>query len=243
MSENNNMLKLTGTVKEVNLAYTDEEKGEKFYRLTLEVNRLSGNTDILPVICSEKLLYDINHEVGDLISVTGYIRTRNYNDEEGHSHLDVFGYVHSAQGIESYDSIDAKGNNIVKITGYICRPVRNRKTVKTKREITDLVVAVNRPYERRDYIPCIAWSRNAVLASNRSVGDKIFILGRFQDRQYKKKDSTDIFTAYEVSVIDLKVIESSVQDNIPPEGEQEQVQVQQEQPQVEQEHYDETDSQ
>lgn len=243
MSENNNMLKLTGTVKEVELAYTDEEKGEKFYRILLVVDRLSGNTDTLPVICSEKLLYDVNHEVGDLISVTGYIRTRNYNDEEGRSHLDVFGYIHSVQSVESYDDIDAKGNNIVKITGHICKPVRNRRTIKTKREITDLVVAVNRPYDRRDYIPCIAWSRNAVLASNRSVGDEIFILGRFQDRQYRKKGFTDVFTAYEISVIDLKVIEGIIQEDIPPEEEQqEQVQVQQEQQSEVPEQHGETDS-
>ena len=212
MVENNNLLKLTGTVKEVNLAYTDEERDEKFYRVSLEVDRLSGNVDTLPVICSEKLLYDVNYEIGSLLSITGYIRTRNFNDAEGHSHLDVFGYAYRVENVNSYDEIDAKSNNIIMISGFICRPVRYRKTFKTKREVTDLVIAVDRPYERRDYIPCIAWSRNAVLASNRSVGDKIQVIGRFQDRQYRKKDVEELLTTYELSVINLKVLETAVQE-------------------------------
>lgn len=229
MSTNQNMLKLAGAIEEMTLAYTDEEKGEKFYRIILKVDRLSENFDTVPIICSEKLLYDVDHEVGSLISVTGYIRTRNYNDEEGRSHLDVFGYVHTIVGIGSYDEIDAKTNNIVKISGYICRPVRNRQTLKTKRDITDLVVAVKRPYDRRDYIPCIAWSRNAVLAANRSMGDEVYIVGRFQDRQYRKKGTEEMFTAYEVSVIDLQVLntnfnENTIQDEKQEEVSQEQVQ-------------------
>lgn len=245
MNANNNMLKLAGTIKEITLAYTDEEKGEKFYRIILEVDRLSENIDTLPVICSEKLLFDVEHEVGSLISITGYIRTRNYNDEEGRSHLDVFGYVHTVLGISSYDEIDAKTNNIVKISGHICRPVRNRKTLKTKREITDLVVAVNRPYERRDYIPCIAWSRNAVLAANRSTGDKVYILGRFQDRQYRKKGTEELLTAYEVSVIDLQVLETSAVEEIPQKEEQVQEllqeQAQQEQEEAQEQHGETSD--
>jgi len=219
MNVNNNTLKLAGTIKEIELAYTDEDKGEKFYRIFLKVDRLSENVDTLPVICSEKLLFDVNHEVGARISVTGYIRTRNYNDEEGKSHLDVFGYVHSIEGLSPYDEIDAKTNNLVKISGYICRPVRNRQTLKTKREITDLVLAVNRPYERRDYIPCIAWSRNAVLAANRTMGDYVYIIGRFQDRQYRKKGMEGTLTTYEVSVIDLQVLEPDVQSEVTEEPE------------------------
>lgn len=232
MSTNQNMLKLAGAIEEMTLAYTDEEKGEKFYRIILKVDRLSENFDTVPIICSEKLLYDVDHEVGSLISVTGYIRTRNYNDEEGHSHLDVFGYVHTIVGIGSYDEIDAKTNNIVKISGYICRPVRNRQTLKTKRDITDLVVAVKRPYDRRDYIPCIAWSRNAVLAANRSMGDEVYIVGRFQDRQYRKKGTEEMFTAYEVSVIDLQVLNTNFNENIIQGEEQEEVSQEQVQEEV-----------
>lgn len=244
MNGNNNMLKLAGSIEEITLAYTDEEKGEKFYRIVLKVDRLSGNVDTLPIICSEKLLFDVEHEVGSLISVTGYIRTRNYNDEEGRSHLDIFGYVHTITGIGSYDEIDAKINNVVKISGYICRPVRNRKTLKTKREITDLVVAVKRPYDRRDYIPCIAWSRNAVLAANRSMGDEVYIIGRFQDRQYHKKDTDEVFTAYEISVIDLQVLDINRNETSPQEEQEEvisQEQVQQQQEEVQEQH-GETDS-
>lgn len=232
MSTNQNMLKLAGAIEEMTLAYTDEEKGEKFYRIILKVDRLSENFDTVPIICSEKLLYDVDHEVGSLISVTGYIRTRNYNDEEGRSHLDVFGYVHTIVGIGSYDEIDAKTNNIVKISGYICRPVRNRQTLKTKRDITDLVVAVKRPYDRRDYIPCITWSRNAVLAANRSMGDEVYIVGRFQDRQYRKKGTEEMFTAYEVSVIDLQVLNTNFNENMIQGEEQEEVSQEQVQEEV-----------
>lgn len=212
MSDNNNVLKLTGTVKETELAYTDEEKGEKFYRIFIETTRLSDNVDVLPVNVSEKLLYDINCEPGDLVSINGYVRTRNFSDEEGHSHLEVFGYAYKICNVEP-DDIDPKTNNIVRITGVICRPVRHRKTLKTQREVTDLVVAVNRPYRRRDYIPCITWSRNAILASNRSVGDMIQITGRFQDRQYRKRDVEEVLTTYEVSVNDLTVLEPAMQED------------------------------
>lgn len=226
MAENNNILRLTGAVKEVNLAYTDEERDEKFYRVFVEVNRLSDNVDTLPVICSEKLLYDVTCEPGSLITISGYVRTRNFLDAEGHSHLEVFGYAYQIENVNSHDEIDAKTNNVIKISGFICRPVRQRKTFKTKRDVTDIVVAVNRPYARRDYIPCIAWSRNAVLASNRSMGDKIQVTGRFQDRQYRKKDSEELITTYEVSVLDLKVLEPVVQEEPEEPTVQEEVAVQ-----------------
>ena len=153
----NNILQLAGTIKEVELAYTDEARDEKFYRLYLTVERLSDATDTLQLICSEKLLYDVRHDPGTYVSIRGYVRTRNYSDEEGNSHLDVFGYV---ADIEETDEVDPKNNNEVHLTGIICRPVRNRRTAKTNREITDLIVAVNRPYKRRDYIPCIACAKS-----------------------------------------------------------------------------------
>jgi len=199
----NNILQLAGTIKEVELAYTDEEREEKFYRLYLEVERLSDTVDILQLICSEKLLYDVKHEPGTYVSVKGYVRTRNYSDEEGHSHLSVFGYV--ADIVET-DAVNPKDNNEVYLVGVICRPVRNRKTTKTNREITDMIVAVDRPYRRRDYIPCIAWSRNATLAGNREVGDEVEIKGRFQSRQFTKRETGEVFTIHEVSIVDLRVI-------------------------------------
>lgn len=212
MAENNNILRLTGAVKEVELAYTDEERDEKFYRVFVEVNRLSDNVDTLPVICSEKLLYDVAYEPGSLVTISGYIRTRNFLDAEGRSHLEVFGYAYKVENVDSVNDIDGKTNNIVKVSGFICRPVRQRKTYKTKRDVTDIVVAVNRPYARRDYVPCIAWSRNAVLASNRSMGDKIQVTGRFQSRQYRRREVEELLTVYEVSVTDLKVLKPVAQE-------------------------------
>lgn len=210
MAENNNMMKLTGTVQEVTVAYIDMEKNEKFYKLMIAVQRLSDIIDVIPVICSEKLLYDVDCVPGSMISVNGYVRTRNFTDTEGRNHLEVFGYVYRIENILEGEQIDTKENNVIKISGFICRPVRKRKTLKTQREITDMVVAVERPYARRDYIPCIAWSRNAILAGNRAVGDKVQIVGRFQSRQYKKKDDDTIYNTYEVSVIDLQVLEQVV---------------------------------
>lgn len=207
MNEGNNTLKLVGIIKEIDLAYTNEAQGEKFYRLIIEVKRLSEAIDTLPIICSEKLLFDVSHEIGSLVIINGYVRTRNFMDADGHSHLDVFGYATSIKTVISDEEIDTAENNVVRITGYICKPVRCRKTVKTDRSITDLIVAVARPYDRRDYIPCIAWSRNAVLAGNRSVGDKIYIRGRFQSRYYRKKDVPELLTVYEISVMDLQVLE------------------------------------
>lgn len=209
MAENNNMMKLTGTVQEVVVAYVDMERNEKFYRLTIAIQRLSDIVDVIPVICSEKLLYDVDCTPGSVITVNGYIRTRNFTDTEGHNHLEVFGYVYRIDNILEGEKVDTKENNVIKITGFICRPVRKRKTLKTQREITDMVVAVERPYARRDYIPCIAWSRNAILAGNRTVGDKVQVTGRFQSRQYKKKDDDTLHNTYEVSVIDLQVLEQA----------------------------------
>ena len=141
--------------------------------------------------------------------------------------MEVFGYAYRIENVNSYDEIDAKTNNVIKISGFICRPVRQRKTFRTKRDVTDIVVAVNRPYARRDYVPCIAWSRNAVLAGNRSMGDKIQVTGRFQSRQYRKKDSEELMTAYEVSVLDLKVLEPVTQEKLE-EPEEPEVQTQEE---------------
>lgn len=212
MNGNNNVLRLAGTIKGSELAYTNEESGEKFYRLFLEVERLSDTTDILQLICSEKLLYDVNHEEGTYVVVRGYVRTRGIVDEEtGRKRTDVFGYL---VDIHESDLVDPKENNIVKITGRVCRPVRTRKTAKTSREITDMTIAVDRPYERRDYIPCIAWSRNAVLASYREVGDIVSVTGRFQSRQFKRRDTDEVVVTYEVSVIDLQVEEEVVEQPV-----------------------------
>lgn len=212
MNGNNNVLRLAGTIKGSELAYTNEESGEKFYRLFLEVERLSDTTDILQLICSEKLLYDVNYEEGTYVTVRGYVRTRAVIDEEtGRKRTDVFGYL---VDIHESDLVDSKENNIVKITGRVCRPVRTRKTARTSREITDITIAVERPYDKRDYIPCIAWSRNAVLASYREVGDIVSITGRFQSRQFKKRDTDEIIVTYEVSVIDLQVEEEAVQEPV-----------------------------
>ena len=135
MAKNNNMMKLTGTVQEVTVAYVDTVRNEKFYKLMIAIQRLSDIIDVIPVICSEKLLYDIDCTPGSIITVNGYVRTRNFTDEEGRNHLEVFGYVYQIENILEGEKIDTKENNVIKISGFICRPVRKRKTLKTQREI------------------------------------------------------------------------------------------------------------
>ena len=208
-----NELTLYGKIAKTEFVYTSKKKNEKFYQLNFEVDRLSEAKDVLPIICSEKLLYDLKLDENSdaLFVITGSVRTRNYTDDNGKSHLSIYGYADNVEkldesGIEKYNELKEK--NIVELEGHICKPVNKRKTNKSNRIITDTLIAVNRPYNRSDYIPCIAWGRNAKLAGGRSVGDKVSIVGRFQSRTYYKKDSDQPMTAYEVSISDLTVIEN-----------------------------------
>lgn len=192
---NNNKVELVGRVAEKPI-YSHEVFGEGFYETKLEVARLSEQTDILPLTISERLLaqYDIKQD--DTISVLGQFRS--YNKIEGEkSRLMLTVFVRDFLPIEQIQN-----PNNIELTGFICKPPIYRVT-PFKREISDVLVAINRSYNKSDYIPCIMWGRNARFVNTLSVGEKISVTGRIQSRIYQKALADGTFeerVAYEVSV-------------------------------------------
>lgn len=205
----NNMVTISGTIVS-NLEFSHEVYGEGFYYFLLEVPRLSDSADKIPVTVSERLIAKQKLEIGKVIEVEGQFRSYNsYNTEGNRLVLTVF-----AREINFLDDEKKiKNPNQIYLNGYICkRPIY--RTTPFGREITDLLLAVNRPYNKSDYIPCIAWGRNARYSENLEVGDNIKVWGRIQSRTYQKKlESGDIITkiAYEVSISKMEI--GSRQDN------------------------------
>ena len=186
--------------------FSHEVFGEKFYIADVNVKRLSGLHDRIPVMISERLI-DVSQDcTGKFITVNGQFRSFNRSDGQRHQLiLSVF-----AREVSFIDEIpdNVKTNNI-SINGYICKRPIYRKT-PLGREITDLLLAVNRPYGKSDYIPCVCWGRTARFASTFEVGDHIRIVGRIQSREYIKKlteTESEKRTAYEVSVDRLEVLD------------------------------------
>jgi len=195
----NNSVSLSGSIISKPV-FSHEVYGEGFYTFTIEVPRLSNTYDYLPVMFSERLLPLEKFEIGKMVAVDGQFRSyNNYGNESGHKLLlTVF-----ARDIVVLDNIeDAKIINSIYLNGFICKkPVY--RTTPFGREIADILLAVNRAYNKSDYIPCIAWGRNARYAANFEIGDNIRIWGRIQSRNYQKKlpDGTvEERTAYEVSI-------------------------------------------
>ncbi len=195
-SHENNQVILKGRVAE-EPAYSHSLYGERFYNLMLEVPRLSGVADVLPVMASDRLLHLMNVAVGDEIAVIGQLRSYN-RLQEGRNRLILTVF---ARHIAPPDDVPDNPNQVL-LEGFVCRPPVYR-TTPFGREITDLLIAVNRPYNKSDYIPVISWGRNARYAETLEVGQKVFIHGRMQSRQYQKKladGSVEDRTAFEVSV-------------------------------------------
>ncbi|WP_195940180.1 single-stranded DNA-binding protein [Romboutsia sp. 1001713B170131_170501_G6] len=200
VKEETNIVNLRGELSE-NLEFSHEIFGEKFYNTTIKINRLSDSYDILPITVSERLLEDIKIEEGNLCSILGQLRSYNKNvDNRNRLVLTVF--VREIKTIED----ENKDPNSIFLDGYICKEPVYRKT-PLGREITDLLVAINRPYNKSDYIPSIVWGRNAKFAKGLKVGDRIQMWGRVQSREYEKKgeDGNSIKKiAYEVSISKIK---------------------------------------
>ncbi len=203
----NNKLAITGKILEVPV-FSHEVFGEGFYETKIEVKRLSEQVDILPITISERLIIEHDIKVGDIISVSGQFRSYNkLVDDKSRLMLTVF--VREILDDEQMIS----GNNI-DIVGYICKPPVYR-TTPFKREICDVLLAVNRAYNKSDYIPCITWGRNARYIKNLPVGTRISLSGRIQSRVYQKTSSdgsVEDRTAYEVSV--SKIALNTMHDNI-----------------------------
>ena len=200
----NNIAEVTGRVAG-EPKFSHEVYGEGFYSFELEVSRLSHVSDFLPVTISERLI-DYNRLVKDGVAkISGQVRSYNNYDEETRRNRLILTLF--AREIEILPELGIENPNDIFLNGYICKPPVYRMT-PFGREITDLLVAVNRSYNKSDYIPCIAWGRNAKFAGRLTVGDNIRIWGRMQSRGYQKKYETgDIEekVAYEVSVSKLEI--------------------------------------
>lgn len=200
----NNIVSISGRVMG-EPEYSHEIYGEKFYEVTLCVKRLSGMDDLLPISVSEHLLSQDFHE-GKYVTVTGQFRSYNKTvGDKSKLMLTVF-----VRDVLPYDS--TVNPNTLELTGYICKPPVYR-TTPFNREICDVLLAVNRQYNKSDYIPCIVWGRNARFAGSLSVGERINVVGRVQSRNYQKKlpDETVVTrTAYEVSVSKITVVADDI---------------------------------
>lgn len=190
----NNVVHLSGQIAS-ELEFSHEIMDEKFYDFTIAVQRLSGQKDFVPVTVSERIIGENNFEIGNLIGLIGQFRSYN-KIVENHSKLVLKVFV------RELCDYDEQLPNSIEIEGYVCKPPIYR-TTPFKREICDLLVAVNRAYNKSDYIPAIAWGRNARFASTFSVGNKVRLVGRIQSRPYQKQlESGEVEerVAYEVSV-------------------------------------------
>lgn len=192
------------------IEFSHEMYGEGFYQFDLEVPRLSETVDILPVTISERLMVDLELKPGVYVEIKGQLRSYNrYIDNVSRLILTIF--ARDIRGIDEEGVDEAlRAPNKIFLDGYICKEPIYR-TTPFGREITDLLVAVNRSYNKSDYIPCIAWGRNARFCEKLLVGDHIKLWGRIQSRDYQKKyeDGTvETKTAYEVSISKLEYIEN-----------------------------------
>lgn len=206
----NNHLVLVGKVTS-DKRFSHEIYGEKFYIFDLEVPRLSGNADIIPITISERLLESDGLEIDKKVIVEGQFRSYNsYQNERNKLVLTVF--AKDVKFVENQDeeiqaSKDFVSNEVI-LNGYICKKPIYRQT-PFGREIADLLLAVNRAYNKSDYIPCIAWGRNARFCENIEVGTEVKIVGRVQSRTYEKKyedGTSETKVAYEVSISSLEVV-------------------------------------
>ncbi|MTI65134.1 MAG: single-stranded DNA-binding protein [Firmicutes bacterium] len=203
-----NAVKITGKVVSEK-EFSHEMYGEGFYSFKIEIPRLSEQVDVLPVTVSERLLVGMELKKEDHVTVEGQLRSYNrYINGNNKLILTVFARDVYKPEDEEFQELMKKPNEIF-LDGYICKkPVY--RTTPFGREITDLLVAVNRPYNKSDYIPCIAWGRNARFCEKLRIGDHIKLWGRIQSREYQKKfedGSVDNKVAYEVSLSKLEYVE------------------------------------
>ena len=205
--ENNHLL-LVGKVTS-DKKFSHEIYGESFYIFDLEVARLSGNSDIIPITISERLILEKELEIGDKVAIEGQFRSYNsYENEKNRLILTVFAKEIKYLSEEDEENSSEKVSNEVTLIGYICKKPIYRQT-PFGREISDILLAVNRAYNKSDYIPAIAWGRNARFCQNIEVGTKVKITGRVQSRNYEKKfedGTTQTRTAYEVSISSLEIV-------------------------------------
>ena len=184
--------------------FSHENHGRRFFRFTLEVPRLSGAVDLLPVVAEESLLNAIDLSGGEMITVTGQVRTHNIRTESAR-HLLIFVFA------SSMVCEDGEPLNECVVCGALCREPTYRRT-PLGREICDAMLAVPRAFRRSDYLPCILWGRTAVEVAACHVRDEVKISGRLQSRVYTKMtdNGPEERTAYEISALTAEVLDDSL---------------------------------
>ena len=200
----NNQVTIIGEIAS-EFIFSHEVFGEGFYMVDVLVKRLSNSDDRIPLMISERLI-DVNQNyIGEYIMASGQFRSY-YQHDEKNNRLVLSVFVREVSFVE--EEVDGAKTNSILLDGYICKRPIYRKT-PLGREIADLLLAVNRPYGKSDYIPCICWGRNARFASGFEVAEHVQVLGRIQSREYVKKLSeteTEKRIAYEVSVSKLECV-------------------------------------
>lgn len=189
--------------------------GEQFYQFPIRVLRLSNNFDVINVTLSERFFPDVLPSVGDFLQIEGQFRSyNNFSDIGNRLVLTVF-----AKTITPIQNLsDITNPNQIFLSGYICKPPIYR-TTPFQREIADILLAVNRFYNKSDYIPCIAWGRNAKFAETLPVGTHLKLWGRIQSRDYQKRVSETEFltkTAYEISITKMEIVEPETEQKKEP---------------------------
>ena len=201
--KDNNIINLRGKILS-ECEFDHEVYGEGFYTFFIKTNRLSDSVDILPVTISERLINSNILQPGNFVEILGQIRSYNgFSDNKNKLILTVF-----VRDIKQLSETQNKNPNQVTLNGYICKKPIYR-TTPFGREITDILLAVNRAYNKSDYIPCISWGRNAIFANKLNVGENLLISGSMQSRIYQKKlENGDLAekTAYEVSISKIEVL-------------------------------------
>ena len=208
--ENNNIVRVSGEITK-EPTFSHEMFGEGFYEFSIKIKRLSDIFDIIPVTISERLIEGTELRVGDRVHFLGQYRSYNKLVED-RSKLCLTVFVREFLEDIEYDE------NEVEMVGFVCKnPIY--RTTPFNREICDVLIAVNRSYNKSDYIPCIAWGRNARYVKNFQIGDKVNVTGRIQSRMYQKKLDTGEMvtkTAYEVSLnkVCLENVNNMVKDGV-----------------------------
>ena len=211
----NNYLVLVGKITSEKV-FSHEIYGESFYIFNLEVPRLSGTADCIPITISERLISNFELSIGREVEIEGQFRSYNtYENQRSRLVLTVFAKdIKEHQEVEEENQREKISNEVV-LVGYICKKPIYRKT-PFGREISDILLAVNRAYNKSDYIPCIAWGRNARFCENMEVGTEVKIVGRVQSRMYEKKHEDGTIepkVAYEVSVGSLELVNKNDNEN------------------------------
>ena len=181
-----NQVVITGKIA-MDFTFSHKICGECFYKAELQVKRLSDSVDTIPVLISEQIADITKSRVGEFAEIYGEFHSHNLR-EENHTRLELY-------------------TNRILLEGTICKPTVYRKT-PLKKEITDLLLAVNRSFGKSDYIPCICWGSTARYAADLKVGTRVMVWGRIQSREYKKRieeNETQKRIAYEVSINTLEV--------------------------------------